>query len=138
MSTFDLWQSACQGDLDRCLLVLDAPTEVDVRFLPPSPIPPLIPLGHLQVAVSGGGFIRSSDDVIRCGWSPQLETDCGEIFPLRATETKRLRAKMFRSGRFFRWGGLCAGAKPRCTVTMRRRGNARPQPFPVTGLFRRP
>jgi len=138
MSTDDYWLPACQGDFDRCLLVLDAPTEVGVRRRPPPPIAsPPIPQGLLQVTVSGGGFVNSSDDVIRCGWSPRVETHCGQVSSLFVPRTKRLRAKTYRTGRFFRWGGVCSRAKPRCTVSMPRRRYPLVQPFPVTALFRR-
>jgi hypothetical protein len=137
MSTLDFWQPACYGDLDRCLLVIDAPTEVTVRLRPPSVPSFTAPKGLLQVTVSGGGLITSSDGTIRCGWSPRAQTACSEGFTLEPIQTRRLRAKRQGRARFFRWGGLCRGAKPRCTVTMKRRTNKDVQPFAVTGLFRR-
>lgn len=139
MTTLDFWQPACYGDLDRCLLVIDAPTEVTVRLRPPSVPSFTAPKGLLQVTVSGGGLITSSDGAIRCGRSPTVQTACSEGFgfEFEATQTRRLRAKRQGRARFFRWGGLCRGAKPRCTVIMKRRGNKALQPFPVTGLFRR-
>lgn len=137
MSSDDYWLPACQGDFERCLLVLDAPTEVGVRPRPPPPVPSPRLEGQIQVTVSGGGFVTSSDDAIRCGWSPRLETDCGQVLRLFVPQTKRLRAKTYRPGRFFRWGGVCSRAKPRCTITMTRPRNDRVQQFPVTALFRR-
>ena len=136
MSILDFWQPACYGDLDRCLLVIDAPTEVRVRLRPPTVPFFTTPKGRLEVTVSGGGLITSSDGAIRCGWSPSAQTSCGEEFVLEPIQTRRLRARKQGRARFFSWGGLCRGAKPRCTVTMRRRSNKAVQPFPVTGLFR--
>jgi hypothetical protein len=137
ISTDDYWLPACQGDLERCLLVLDAPTEVGVRPRPPPPVPSPRLEGQLQVTVSGGGFVNSSDDAIRCGWSQRVETKCGQVLRLFVPQTKRLRAKTYRPGRFFSWGGVCSRAKPRCTITMTRPRNDRVQQFPVTALFRR-
>lgn len=133
-----VFQPACTGNLDRCLLVVDAPTEVLVLPRPPTapPVPPR-PEGVLQVTVSGGGLITSSDGAIRCGWSASVETKCSEAFTYTGTRVKRLRARTARRARFARWGGLCAGAKPGCRVTMTRRSNKTVEPFPVTGLFRR-
>ena len=137
MTTLDFWHPACYGDLDRCLLVIDAPTEVTVRLRPPSVPSFTTPRGRLEVTVSGGGLITSSDGAIRCGWSPRAQTSCSEEFVLEPIQTRRLRARKQGRARFVSWGGLCRGAKPRCTVTMRRRSNKAVQPFPVTGLFRR-
>src|SRR5262245_12539066 len=133
MSELEIWQPACQGALDRCLLVLDAPTEVVVLRRPPPPLP-VPPPSRFQVTVSGGGLITSSDGTIRCGWTPSVETDCGEVFPPR-TRTMRLRARSQGPVHFSRWGGLCHGAKPRCTLVLMRRGQV-PR-FSVTGMFRR-
>lgn len=137
MSTLDFWQPACYGDLDRCMLVVDAPTEVAVRLRPPSAPSFGNPKGELQVTVSGGGLVTSSDGAIRCGWSPKAETACSEGFALAPIQTRLLRARKQGRARLFRWGGLCRGAKARCTVTMRRHTNDGLQRFPVTALFRR-
>jgi hypothetical protein len=137
MSTSDFWPPACYGDLDRCLLVVDAPTEVRVRLRPPTVPSFTTPKGRLEVTVSGGGLITSSDGAIRCGWAPSAQTSCSEDSGLGPTETRQLRAKKQGQRRFFRWGGFCRGARPKCTVTMTRRSNQAVQPFPVTGLFRR-
>jgi hypothetical protein len=136
MSTFEVWQPACRGDLDRCLLVVDAPTEVVVRPRPPSAPTYTAPKGVLQVTVSGGGLVTSNDIAIECGWAPKARTSCGEEVDLQTIQTKLLRATKQARNRLFRWGGLCRDAKPRCTVTMRRR-NQGVQPYPVTALFRR-
>jgi hypothetical protein len=138
VNEYGVFQPACTGGLDRCALVVDAPTEVLVLPRPPTPPPaPPRPQGFLQVTVSGGGLITSTDGVIRCGWSRSLETDCGESFTLIRTRVKLLRARTVRAARFSRWGGLCAGAKPRCTVAMTRRSGKPVQQFPVTALYRR-
>ncbi len=136
MSTLEIWQPACRGDIDRCLLVLDAPTEVVVRLRPPTVPFFNAPKGELQVTVSGGGLVTSNDGAIRCGWAPKVQTSCGEEVDLQGIQTRRLRATRQGRNRLHRWGGLCRTAKPRCTVTMRRR-NQGVQPFSVTALFRR-
>ena len=138
VNDYGVFQSPCSGTLGRCLLVVDAPTEVLVL---PRPPPPPVPAprrqGVLQITVSAGGLVTSTDGVIRCGWSPGVETACSETSTFTGTRIKVLRARMVRRSRFSRWGGLCAGARTRCTVTMTRRGNKPVQSFPVTALFRR-
>jgi hypothetical protein len=136
MSTLDFWRPACYGELDRCLLVVDAPTDVTVILRPPS-VPSFTPAqGQLQVTVSGGGLVTSGDGAIRCGWAPAAQTFCSENFSLRENQTRTLRAKRHGRTRFVSWGVRCAGKRPRCTVTMHRRNEGVKQ-FPVTALFRR-
>jgi List-Bact-rpt repeat protein len=138
VNDYGIFQPACTGTLDRCLLVVDAPTEVLVLPLPPSPpLPPPRPQGVFQLTVSGGALVTSTDGVIRCGWSPRVETACREAFTFVRTRIKVLRARMVRRSRFSRWGGVCAGARTKCKVTMTRRSSKPVQPFPVTALFRR-
>lgn len=141
-----LWQPACRGEeLDRCAIVIDAPTQVGVA--PPPPPPPLPvprpPRAEVLVTVSrgGGGLVTSSDGKIRCGWSPKPQFFCrdlvtfGYTFGARKKKIVRLSARAGTHARFARWGGACRGARPICRLdvigTRQKLGR-----YPVTALFR--
>jgi hypothetical protein len=136
MSTLDFWRPACYGELDRCLIVVDAPTDVTVILRPPTVPVFTPPRGQLQVTVSGGGLVTSSDGAIRCGWAPRAQTACSEEFALTSNRTVGLRARKQGRSRLFSWGVRCRGTNPRCTVTMSRVNEGVKQ-FPVAALFRR-
>jgi trimeric autotransporter adhesin len=136
MSTLDFWRPACYGELDRCLIVVDAPTDVTVILRPPTVPVFTPPRGQLQVTVSGGGLVGSSDGAIRCGWAPRAQTACSEEFALTSNRTVGLRARKQGRSRLFSWGVRCRGTNPRCTVTMSRVNEGVKQ-FPVAALFRR-
>ena len=84
-----IWSGACTGEtLDRCALVIDAPTEVGVTPAPPPPLPavPRRPRGYVDVTVSGAGLVTSSDGQIQCGFSPRPSFHCHKIVPLNGDE----------------------------------------------------
>jgi Divergent InlB B-repeat domain len=136
-----VWRPPCTSSLygpDRCLLVVDAPTEVLLPPPPPPPPPPPTrPFGELQITVSGGGLVSASDADISCGWIPTVQNACSERFVTLFTQTRHLRAVSNGRLRFVRWGGLCHGTKPTCTLHMKRKANERFSTFPVTALYRR-
>jgi hypothetical protein len=138
-----LWQPACRGEeLDRCAIVVDAPTQVGVAppAPPPPPLPPRPPRAEVLVTVSrgGSGLVTSSDGTIRCGWSPQPQFFCRDIvtFGARRKKVVRLRTRARARARFARWGGACRGTKPTCRLEILRTGREFDR-YLVTGLFRR-
>jgi hypothetical protein len=133
-----VWQPACTGLSARCLLVVDAPTEVSVAPPPPpAPPPPRLPVVRLLVTVSGGGLVTSKSRAISCGWSSGRQDRCHRrIWPF-GTQVEQLRAKTRGSVQLWRWGGLCRRREPICTARMIREPNRRDQDFSVTALFRR-
>ena len=137
-----LWQPACRGEeLDRCAIVVDAPTQVGVA--PPPPPPPLpVPRpaqAEVLVTVSrgGGGLVTSSNGTIRCGWSPRPQFFCRDLVTFGASTKKvvRLRARAGVHARLARWGGACRGTRPTCRLELLRNGR-RLDRYPVTALFR--
>jgi hypothetical protein len=138
-----LWQPACRGEeLDRCAIVVDAPTQVGVAppAPPPPPLPPRPPRAEVLVTVSrgGSGLVTFSDGTIRCGWSPQPQFFCRDIvtFGARRKKVVRLRTRARARARFARWGGACRGTKPTCRLEILRTGREFDR-YLVTGLFRR-
>ncbi len=133
-----LWAGACTGEtLDRCALVIDAPTEVGVNYEPPPPLPsPPLPRGYVDVTVSGPGLVTSSDGGIQCGFSPGPRFQCHEVVRLRRAGRSKLslRANPRPGARFVRWGGSCRGTKPTCVLALAYSG--RNLQIPLTGLFR--
>ena len=84
-----IWSGACTGEtLQRCALVIDAPTEVGVTPTRPPPLPavPRRPRGYVDVTVSGAGLVTSSDGQIQCGFSPRPSFHCHRIVPLNGTK----------------------------------------------------
>ena len=134
-----IWAGACTGEtLDRCALVVDAPTEVGVTPAPPPPLPlvPRRPRGYIDVTVSGAGLVTSSDRQIQCGFSPQPRFQCHEVVLLgRAGSKLSLRANPRPGARFVRWGGSCRGTKPTCVLATAYSGRTELM-LPLTGLFR--
>ena len=127
------WPPPCTGAeyFGRCALIIDEPTNLTFLYPPPPPAPPPPPPPPttLLVTVSGGGFITSGLGGIRCGWAPVAQTMCSAQEGGRMIG--RLRARPLRWWRFAGWGGLCHGAKLRCSVAIGPGGS-----YSVTGLFR--
>jgi hypothetical protein len=126
------WGGACAGVVYRCLLVVDAPTEVVVTGYPPSaPPPPPPPPPRVDITVSGTGVVQSSDGLLSCGRSGGLRLACrmvwadGHAFLLRAVPGRRAR--------FTRWDGSCQGTKARCSSSKLRRLGRN---YALTALFR--
>ena len=137
-----LWQPACRGEeLDRCAIVVDAPTQVGVAppAPPPPPPPPRPSQAELLVTVSrgGGGLVTSSNGTIRCGWSPRPQFFCRDLVTFGASTKKvvRLRARAGVHARLARWGGACRGTRPTCRLELLRNGRKLDR-YPVTALFR--
>jgi hypothetical protein len=132
-----LWTGACTGEtLDRCALVIDAPTEVGVTPEPPPPVPSPRRTRRVDVTVSGAGLVTSRNAQMRCGFAPKASFHCQMTVFLRKALTKvSLRANPGPGARFVRWGGLCRGRKPACVLTFAIAD--RPlETYPLTGLFR--
>lgn len=136
---YGVWQPACTGQgLERCLLMIDAPTDVTIGPPPPpDPPPPPRPRGELQVTVSGGGLVLGADSGIVCGWSPRTRNECSYDFETYFTQTRHLQAVATRRVRFVRWGGLCHGKSRTCTIQMTNHPRKDLSTFVVTALFRR-
>jgi Divergent InlB B-repeat domain len=101
---FSGWGGACSGRSPICSVTLSADATVTADFSP---------LFVLRVIrVGGQGVVRSAPNGILCG------DFCTKAFLQGAVVA--LRAKPARGFRFVGWGGDCRGAKPTCTVTMRR------------------
>ena len=131
-----MWQPACTGEeLDRCAIVVDTPTEVDVSPPPPPLVIEHFPETLIEITVSGPGLLASSDGRIRCGRSRAPELRCSEYIPGRVQTIVRLRAKARPGARFARWSGACRGATPTCNLQPNRPRQF--QTLQVTGLFRR-
>ena len=132
---FGLWYGACRGeDLDRCALVVDAPTEVGLTPAPPPAAPPP-PIRRVDVTVSGAGQVTSRDGRIQCGFSPRPSFRCQKIVLIGEATKLPLRANPRRGARFVRWGGSCRGRKAACMLSLE--FSARDEyTFPLTGLFR--
>jgi hypothetical protein len=139
LSSNVLWSGACTGEtLDRCALVVDAPTEVGVTPAPPPPQPvvPRRPRGYIDVTVSGAGLVTSSEREIQCGFSPAPRFQCHWVVLLGGAGSKfSLRANPRRGARFVRWGGSCRGTKPTCVLSTAYSGRTE-ETFVLTGLFR--
>ncbi len=132
-----LWAGACTGEtLDRCALVIDAPTEVGVTPEPPPPIPSPRRTRVVDVTVSGAGLVTSRDGQMQCGFAPKPSFHCHMIVLVRRPLIKvPLRANPRPRARFTRWGGFCRGRKPACVLTFAIRGSPL-ETYPLTGLFR--
>jgi hypothetical protein len=134
-----LWQGACTGEttLDRCSLVVDAPTEVGVAPPPPPPPQPAPRrTREVDVTVSGAGLVTSRDGQIQCGFAPKPSFHCREIIFLRGPLTKLpLRANPRPGALFIRWGGSCRGRKASCVLAIPS-SSQQTETFPLTGLFR--
>jgi len=138
-----LWQPACIGEkLDRCAIVVDAPTQVGIAppAPPPPPPPPPPPRTELLLTVSrgGGGLVKSSDGKIRCGWSPKPQFFCSDLLPVgpKGKSVLRLATRAGARARFARWGGACRGTKATCRLELAWTGRE-PDQHAVSGLFRR-
>ena len=136
--TYDgIWAGACTGEtLQRCALVIDAPTEVGVAPAPPPPLPavPRRPRGYVDVTVSGAGLVTSSDGQIQCGFSPRPSFHCHKIRPAQWDEASA--AGESPTGRSLRPLGRLV---PRKQQGLRARTSpcwATTAVFPLTGLFR--
>jgi len=128
------WQPACRGEeLDRCAIVVDAPTEVGVAPPAPPPDPERPPETLIQLTVSGPGLVTSSDGRIRCGRSHRVHLQCSERVSTSGQTIVRLRRTARPGARFGQWGGACRGATLVCSL------QRQPNPtLQVTALFRRP
>ena len=134
---FGLWYGACRGeDLDRCVVVVDAPTEVGLTPPPPPAAPPP-PIRRVDVTVSGPGQVRSRDGQIQCGFTPRPSFRCQMIFRGREGTKLPLRANPRPRARFVRWGGSCRGRKATCMLALEFYGRNE-YTLPLTGLFRSP
>jgi len=132
-----IWAGACTGEtLDRCALVIDAPTEVGATPAPPPPLPSPRRTRQVDVTVSGTGLVTSRDGHMQCGFAPKPSFHCRMIVLLRRPLIKvPLRANPRPGARFTRWGGLCRGRKPACVLTFAIADSAL-DTYPLTGLFR--
>ena len=122
-------------ELDRCAIVVDAPTQVDISPPAPPPDPERPPEALIEVTVSGPGLVTSSDGRIRCGRSREPELRCSELIPGNAQTILRLRTRARPGARFVRWSGGCSGAKPICSL--KPKPERQFQTLQVTGLYRR-
>ena len=124
-----LWSGACTGEtLDRCALVIDAPTEVGVTPAPPPPLPvPRRPMSYVDMTVSGSGLVTSSDREIQCGFSPGPRFRCHEVVrPGGAGSKVSLRANPRPGARFVRWAARAEERnRPACSQSHTRAATRR-------------
>jgi hypothetical protein len=131
LSDYGQWGGACRGsDLDRCAIVVDAPTDVDIAPPPPPPEEEQ-PSAQIDLTVSGPGVIRSSDGGLHCGRSRQAQTQCGEVIGVGGGRVIRLMTRARAGAHFARWGGACRRARLVCTLQPQNQ-----QVLQVTALFR--
>jgi Divergent InlB B-repeat domain len=119
-----VWGGACELTGPRCLVRLDADTDVHAELLPPPPVSitfasTIASLQRVQepehygvnVTVSGNGIVVSEPAGIRCG---RRERPCRAAFKPGARVT--LMARSSRRMPLARWGGDCRGSRRACQV----------------------
>jgi hypothetical protein len=103
---------ACAStSLAGCVLVLDAPTTVEVGPSFPHSVTGESGYG-MRVSVSGRGTVTAPG--IKCGGASGTLSDCDNFFePKKAVVLKATAAE---NGQFLGWNFFCKGTKPTCKV----------------------